>query len=174
MASKQVALIPTEEIKSLTFTPAELDAYNFALRNAGVEMDEEAEADFITSRNAKSGWLGLWEKKTMMKKLVDSIEEVTKHAWNVGSEEQINHDDGVKISWSKQSYTYEWTCEDAPKIIAEKLIESNLVSKEKLFEQLNVNQVVKAAGVTIEKLLDMFDGAIVTKPKTRTLTIKRG
>ena len=67
MASKQVMLIPTEEITSFNFTPAEIDAYNFALRNAGVEMDEDTEADFITSRNAKSGWLGLWEKKAVLK-----------------------------------------------------------------------------------------------------------
>lgn len=173
MASKQVALIPTEEIKSLTFTPAELDAYNFALRNAGVEMDEEAEADFITSRNAKSGWLGLWENKTLMKKLVDSIEEVTKHAWNMGTEEQIPHDDGIKISWSKQSYTYEWCSEDAPRFVAHKLIESNLVTAEQFFDQLTPNQVIKASGITMEKLMQLFEGAVNEKPKARTLSIKK-
>jgi hypothetical protein len=173
MASKQVALIPTEEITSFNFTPAEIDAYNFAVRNAGVEMDEEAEADFITSRNAKSGWLGLWEKKAVLKKFVDSIEEVVKHAWNMGTEEQIPHDDGIKISWSKQSYTYEWCSEDAPRFVAQKLIESNLVTSEQLFDQLNPNQVIKASGITMEKLMSLFDGAVNEKPKARTLSIKK-
>lgn len=173
MASKQVMLIPTEEITSFNFTPAEIEAYNFAVRNAGVEMDDETEADFITSRNAKSGWLGLWEKKSVLKKFVDSIEEVVKHAWNVGSEDQIPNDDGIKITWSKQSYTYEWCCEDAPRFVAQKLIESNLVTAEQLFDQLNPNQVIKASGITMEKLIDMFDGAVNPKPKARTLSIKK-
>lgn len=173
MASKQVALIPTEEITSFKFTSAEIDAYNFAIRNAGVEMDEEAEADFITSRNAKSGWLGLWEKKAALKKIVDSIEDVVKHAWNVGSEDQIPQDDGVKISWSKQSYTYEWCSEDAPRFVAQNLIESNLVTAEQLFDQLTPNQVIKASGITMEKLMQLFEGAVNEKTKARTLSIKR-
>lgn len=173
MASKQVTLIPTEEITSFNFTPAEIDAYNFAVRNAGVEMDEEAEADFITSRNAKSGWLGLWEKKAVLKKFVDSIEECVKHAWNIGTEDQIPQDDGIKISWSKQSYTYEWCCEDAPRFVAQKLIESNLVTAEQLFDQLNPNQVIKASGITMEKLMQLFEGAVNEKPKARTLSIKK-
>ena len=172
MASKQVMLIPTEEITSFNFTPAEIDAYNFALRNAGVEMDEEAEADFITSRNAKSGWLGLWEKKAVLKKFVDSIEECVKHAWNIGTEEQIPQDDGIKIAWSKQSYTYEWCCEDAPRFVAQKLIESNLVTAEQLFDQLSVSGMVKAAGITTEKMLEIFGEGIIVKPKERVLNIK--
>lgn len=173
MESKQVMLIPTEEITSFNLTPAEIDAYNFAVRNAGVEMDEEAEADFITSRNAKSGWLGLWEKKAILKKFVDSIEDAVKHAWNIGTEDQIPQDDDIKISWSKQSYTYEWCCEDAPRFVAQKLIESNLVTAEQLFDQLNPNQVIKASGITMEKLIDLFDGAVNKKPKARTLSIKQ-
>lgn len=173
MASKQLTLIPTEELTSFNFTPAEIDAYNFALRNAGVEMDEETEADFITSRNAKSGWLGLWEKKAALKKFVDSIEEVVKHAWNVGTEEQIPQDDGIKIAWSKQSYTYEWCCEDAPHLVAKKLIESNIVTADQLFYQLTPNQIIKASGITMEKLSQLFEGSVNFKPKARTLSIKK-
>lgn len=174
MADKKVALIPTDEIKELAlFTPAALEAYNFALRTAGIEMDEDTEADFITSRNAKSGWLSLWEGKDKMKKFVASIEEVTKHAWNVGTEEQIPQDDGVKIAWSKQSYTYEWCSEDAARFVAKSLIESNLVTAEQLFDQLNPNQVIKASGITMEKLMELFDGAVNEKPKARVLSIKR-
>lgn len=173
MAEKKITLVPVEEIKELTFSNAALEAYNFALRNAGIEMDEETEADFITRRNAKSGWLDLWEGKAKLKKFVDSIEEVTKHAWNVGTEDQIPADDGVKISWSKQSYVYEWGSPDAPRFVAQKLIESGLVTAEQLFDQLNVNQMVKAAGITTEKLCELFDNAVAAKPKARTLSIKR-
>ena len=71
-------------------------------------MDEEAEADFITSRNAKSGWLGLWEKKAVLKKFVDSIEECVKHAWNIGTENVVfvplfgeeEHEE-ILIAWRK-------------------------------------------------------------------------
>jgi hypothetical protein len=101
------------------------------------------------------------------------IEEVVKHAWNIGTEEQIPHDDGIKISWSKQSYTYEWCSEDAPRFVAQKLIESNLVTSEQLFDQLNPNQVIKASGITMEKLMSLFDGAVNEKPKARTLSIKK-
>lgn len=172
MAEKKTALVPTEDIKYMVVSDAALDAYNFALRNAGVEMDEETEADFITRRNAKSGWRELWELKSKCEKFAASIKEVVKHTFNVGSEDQIPNDDGVKISWSKQSFTYEWECEDAPRFVAQKLIESNLVKAEQLFDVLKVEQVTKASGITIDKLNELFEGAVKIKPKERTLSIK--
>ena len=62
---------------------------------------------------------------------------------------------------------------DAPRFVAQKLIESGLVTAEQLFDQLNVNQMVKAAGITTEKLCELFDNAVAAKPKARTLSIKR-
>ena len=52
------------------------------------------------------------------------------------------------------------------------MIESNLCTAEQIFDQVTVTGLCKACGITTEKLLSMFDGAIEEKPKARTLIIK--
>ena len=95
-----------------------------------------------------------------------------KHSFNVGSWEDLpDEKGGPSIKWSKQSYTYGWT-EGAARVVAEKMIESNLCTAEQLYDQVTVTGLCKACGITTEKLLDMFDGAVEVKPKARTLIIK--
>ena len=44
--------------------------------------------------------------------------------------------------------------------------------KEQLFDALTVTAMQKAAGITIDKMLEIFHDGIVIKPKERTLTVK--
>ena len=171
--AKEIALIDTEELKTISVPIRALDAYNFALNATFKEMDGVEVANFIATRNLKAmGFVELNETKKRLQALVDSIDEVTKHAFNVGDWDDLpDEKGGPSIKWSKQSYTYGWT-EGAARFVAQKMIESNLCTAEQLFDQVTVTGLCKACGITVEKLLSMFDGAIEEKPKARTLIIK--
>jgi hypothetical protein len=171
--AKEIALIDTEELKTISVPIRALDAYNFALNATCKEMDEGEVANFIATRNLKAmGFVELNETKKRLQSLVDSIDEVTKHAFNVGDWDDLpDEKGGPSIKWSKQSYTYGWT-EGAARFVAQKMIESNLCTAEQLFDQVTVTGLCKACGITTEKLLSMFDGAVEEKPKARTLIIK--
>jgi hypothetical protein len=171
--AKEIALIDTEELKTISVPIRALDAYNFALNATCKEMDEGEVANFIATRNLKAkGFVELNETKKRLQALVDSIDEVTKHAFNVGDWDDLpDEKGGPSIKWSKQSYTYGWT-EGAARFVAQKMIESNLCSAEQLFDQVTVTGLCKACGITTEKLLSMFDGAVKKKPEARTLIIK--
>ena len=171
--AKEIALIDTEELKTISVPIRALDAYNFALNATCKEMDEGEVANFIATRNLKAmGFVELNETKKRLQALVDSIDEVTKHAFNVGDWDDLpDEKGGPSIKWSKQSYTYGWT-EGAARFVAQKMIESNLCTAEQLFDQVTVTGLCKACGITTEKLLSMFDGAVEEKPKARTLIIK--
>lgn len=171
--AKEIALIDTEELKTISVPIRALDAYNFALNATCKEMDEGEVANFIATRNLKAmGFVELNETKKRLQALVDSIDEVTKHAFNVGDWDDLpDEKGGPSIKWSKQSYTYGWT-EGAARFVAQKMIESNLCTAEQLFDQVTVTGLCKACGITVEKLLSMFDGAVEEKPKARTLIIK--
>ena len=171
--AKEIALIDTEELKTISVPIRALDAYNFALNATCKEMDEGEVANFIATRNLKAmGFVELNETKKRLQALVDSIDEVTKHAFNVGDWDDLpDEKGGPSIKWSKQSYTYGWT-EGAARFVAQKMIESNLCTAEQLYDQVTVTGLCKACGITVEKLLSMFDGAVEEKPKARTLIIK--
>lgn len=171
--AKEIALIDTEELKTISVPIRALDAYNFALNATCKEMDEGEVANFIATRNLKAmGFVELNETKKRLQALIDSIDEVTKHAFNVGDWDDLpDEKGGPSIKWSKQSYTYGWT-EGAARFVAQKMIESNLCTAEQLFDQVTVTGLCKACGITTEKLLSMFDGAVEEKPKARTLIIK--
>ena len=77
----------------------------------------------------------------------------------------------LKVSWNKQSYTYDFE-EGQARVIAQSLIDSGLTTKEQLFDQLSVSGMVKAAGITTEKMLEIFGEGIIVKPKERVLNIK--
>ena len=47
MASKEVMIVAPEELKNLAPSEKAMDAYRFALANAGIEMDGDAQADFV-------------------------------------------------------------------------------------------------------------------------------
>ena len=172
--AKEIALVATDEIKTITIPLRALDAYAFALNATAKPLEDEGEvANFIATRNLKAmGFVELNETKKKLQAIIDSIDEVTKHAFNIGDWEDLpDEKGGPSIKWSKQSYTYGWT-EGAARFVAQKMIESNLCTAEQLFDQVTVTGLCKACGITTEKLLDMFDGAVEAKPKARTLLVK--
>lgn len=168
MATKEVMIVTPEELKNLVPSEKALEAYRFALANAGIEMDDEITADFIIHRNARTeGFRELAEVGKWMEKTAASIKEALKHTYNVGTEEDLP--DGVK--WSKQSYTYAFE-EGQARVIANSLIDSGLTTKEQIFDAVTVTAMQKAAGITTDKMLELFHDGIVIKPKERTLSIK--
>ena len=162
-------VVTPDEIRSnFTLTESAIDTYKFLLAHAGVELDEETEADFIIKRNARiDRIMELNAFKLWCEKAAASLKECLKHAFNIGTDESLP----ANVKWSKQSFTYGWN-EGAARFVAEKMIESNLCTADQLFDQVTVTGLCKACGITTEKLLDMFDGAVDVKPKERTLSIK--
>ena len=168
MASKEIMIVTPEEIKNIAPSEKAMDAYKFALAHAGIEMDEETTADFIIQRNARTdGFRELVEVQKWMEKTAASIKEALKHTYNVGTEEDLPSN----VKWSKQSYTYAFE-EGQARAIAQSLIDSGLTTKEQLFDAVSVTAMQKAAGITTDKMLELFHDGIVIKPKERTLTIK--
>lgn len=168
MASKEVMIVEPEQLKNLVPSEKALGAYRFALAHAGIEMDEETTADFILQRNARTdGFLELAEVGKWMEKTAASIKEALKHTYNVGTEEDLPSN----VKWSKQSYTYAFE-EGQARVIAQSLIDSGLCTKEQLFDAVTVTAMQKAAGITTDKMLELFHDGIVIKPKERTLAIK--
>jgi hypothetical protein len=168
MANKEVMIVAPEEIKNLVPSEKAMDAYRFAIANAGIEMDGDAQADFVVKRNAKTeGFRELAEVGKWMEKTAASIKEVLKHTYNVGTEEDLPSN----VKWSKQSYTYAFD-EGQARVIAQSLIDSGLTTKEQLFDAVTVTAMIKAAGITTDKMLELFHDGIVIKPKERTLTVK--
>lgn len=168
MASKEVMIVAPEELKNLVPSEKAMDAYRFAIAHAGIEMDGDAQADFVVQRNAKNeGFRELAEVQKWMEKTAASIKEALKHTYNVGTEEDLPSN----VKWSKQSYTYAFE-EGQARVIAQSLIDSGLTTKEQLFDAVTVTAMIKAAGITTDKMLELFHDGIVIKPKERTLTVK--
>ena len=168
MATKEVMIVPPEELNNLVPSEKAMEAYRFALANAGIEMDEEITADFIIHRNARTeGFRELAELGKWMEKTASSIKEALKHTYNVGTEEDLP----ANVKWSKQSYTYAFD-EGQARVIAQSLIDSGLTTKEQIFDAVTVTALQKAAGITTDKMLELFHDGIVIKPKERTLTVK--
>lgn len=168
MASKEVMVVTPEELKNIVPSEKAMEAYRFALSNAGIEMDEEITADFIIHRNALTeGFRELAEVGKWMEKTAASIKEALKHTYNVGTEEDLPSN----VKWSKQSYTYAFD-EGQARVIAQSLIDSGLTTKEQIFDAVTVTAMQKAAGITTDKMLELFHDGIVIKPKERTLTVK--
>lgn len=170
--AKEVAIYTTEELSEFKASAEALSSYKFALDNAGLNMEDEgAVADFVTMRNGKRGWKALSELAKGAEALAKSIKEVLKHTWNVGSPSDLPDTPELKVSWNKQTYDYDFVDGEA-RVIAQSLIDSGIVTKEQLFDQLSVSAMVKAAGITTEKMLELFGEGIIVKPKARVLNIK--
>lgn len=168
MSTKEVMVVTPEDMKNLVPSDKAMDAYRFALANAGIEMDEETTSDFIIHRNARTdGFRELAEVGKWMEKTAASIKEALKHTYNVGTEEDLPSN----VKWSKQSYTYAFD-EGQARVIAQSLIDSGLTTKEQIFDAVTVTAMQKAAGITTDKMLELFHDGIVIKPKERTLTVK--
>lgn len=168
MATKEVMIVTPEDMKNLVPSEKAMDAYRFALANAGIEMDEETAADFVVRRNLKTeGFRELAEIGKWMEKTAASIKEALKHTYNVGTEEDLPSN----VKWSKQSYTYAFV-QDAGAAVANALVAKRLVAKDQLLALVTVTAMAKASGLTTEKLVDMFPDTIEQKPKERTLSVK--
>ena len=175
MANEMITVTP-ESMGAIQISTAALEAYKFFCKYAGIEMDEEAEADFISHRGKFSvGARDLTEFRKALERLVKDIKEVTEHAYNVGGPDSLPDlgEDGVKISWSKQSYTYEWTAYGSASCVVHDLIDKGMLqSVDEALAELSVDAVIRASGITKDKLMMMFPNDIVEKPKKRTLSIK--
>lgn len=169
MASKEVMTVTPEDIHAhVTLSASAADTLKWLIAHAGIEMDDDAQADFVVMRGLRDNDIReLWELKAWCEKVVDCLKTVCKHAYNVGGEETLPKN----VSWSKQNYTYEFA-EGAAEIVASALIERGLVSTTQLYQQLTVSQMSKASGLTVEKLAELVPDVILQKPKERTLKIK--
>lgn len=167
--AKEVMIVTPEQIQAnIRLSAAAADTLKWMIENAGVVMDEGAIADFVAARKLRDREIvDIWELKAWCEKTAACIKELAKHAYNVGSEDDLP----TNVKWAKQSFTYEFV-DGAGITIADVLIKKHLVTKEQLFQQLTVSQVTKAAGLTVDKLADMFPDTILAKAKERTLTIK--
>ena len=167
--AKEIIAFTESDIKNMTLTTSEFDTLKFLSVNAGIDMDEKATREFVAQRNARIGEItAIAELKAKAEKLADYLKTVLKHSFNVGNDEDLPKN----VSWSKQSYTYEFE-EGQAHVIANNLMECGLISnKEQLFDCVTVSAMQKAAGITMDKMLELYHDGIVIKPKERTLKIK--
>lgn len=167
--AKEIMIVTPEDIKNhITLSSAAADTLKWMIENAGVEMDEQQQAEFIQQRALRANEIREnWELKAWCEKSAASIKEAVKHTMNVGTEDELP----PNVSWNKQSFTYEFT-DGAAELVAQTLLDRGLVSIVQLLQQLTVSQVSKASGMTVEKLTELVPDTILQKPKERTLKIK--
>lgn len=174
MAKEMITVTP-ESMGAIQISTAALEAYKFFCKYAGRPMTEEEEADFISHRGKFSvGARDLTEFRKALERLVKDIKEVTEHAYNVGGPDSLPDlgEDGVKISWSKQSYTPKWSAEGAGVEVIRALSKKGLLTVDQALCEVSPDAVVRASGIGKDKLFNMFPDAIVEEPKKRTLSIK--
>ena len=165
--AKEVMAITEEDIKSkLTLSTSAIDTLKFLAAHAGIEMDEGAMQEFIAQRNVRMGEISqIWELKAWCEKTVDYIKTVCKHAFNVGSDEELPK----SVSWSKQTFTEKFT--DAGEAV-QKLIEIEGTPIENFARYVTPKQAAEAAGITMDRLYADLGDMVERTPKERTLKIK--
>jgi len=165
--AKEVMAITEEDIKSkLTLSTSAIDTLKFLAAHAGIEMDEGAMQEFIAQRNVRMGEISqIWELKAWCEKTVDYIKTVCKHAFNVGSDEDLPKN----VSWSKQTFTEKFT--DAGEAV-QKLIEIEGTPIENFARYVTPKQAAEAAGITMDRLYADLGDMVERTPKERTLKIK--
>lgn len=159
--------ITEEDIKSkLTLSTSAIDTLKFLAAHAGIEMDEGAMQEFVAQRNVRMGEISqIWELKAWCEKTVDFIKTVCKHAFNVGSDEELPK----SVSWSKQTFTEKFT--DAGEAV-QKLIEIEGTPIENFARYVTPKQAAEAAGITMDRLYADIGDMVERTPKERTLKIK--
>jgi hypothetical protein len=166
--AKEIIAFSEDDIKSMTLTVSEFDTLKFLAAHAGVEMDEEAKREFVAQRNARINEIvSISELKAKAEKLADYLKTVLKHSFNVGSDEDLPKN----VSWSKQSYTQAFA-DGAGAVVCDTLIKKHLVNKEDILGAVTFPALVKASGITADKLKEMFPDTVIETPKERTLKIK--
>ena len=165
--AKEIMAITEEDIKSkLTLSTSAIDTLKFLAAHAGIEMDEGAMQEFIAQRNVRMGEISqIWELKAWCEKTVDFIKTVCKHAFNVGSDEELPK----SVSWSKQTFTEKFT--DAGEAV-QKLIEIEGTPIENFARYVTPKQAAEAAGITMDRLYADLGDMVERTPKERTLNIQ--
>lgn len=166
--AKEVMAFTESDIKGMTLTTSEFDTLKFLSEHAGKEMDLKEQQEFVAQRNVRANDIAaIWELRAKAEKLVDFIKTVCKHAFNVGTDEDLPKN----VSWSKQSYTQAFA-DGAGAVVCDTLIKKHLVNKEDILGAVTFPALVKASGITADKLKEMFPDTVVETPKERTLKIK--
>ena len=167
-------IVLPESMGGIKVTTSALEAYRFA-RSLPVDMDEEQEADAIARRNMRSvAFRDLTEFRKALEQLCKDIKECTEFVYNLGGPDTLppEGEDGVKISWSKQSYTPKWAAEGCSVNVVRTLSKKGILTVDQALCELTVDAVVRASGIDKNKLIAMFHDDIVEEPKKRTLSIK--
>lgn len=166
--AKEVMAFTESDIKGMTLTTSEFDTLKFLSEHAGKDMDLKEQQEFVAQRNVRANDIAaIWELRAKAEKLVDFIKTVCKHAFNVGSDEDLPKN----VSWSKQSYTQAFA-DGAGAVVCDTLIKKHLVNKEDILGAVTFPALVKASGITADKLKEMFPDTVIETPKERTLKIK--
>ena len=174
MANEVITVTP-ESMGAITISTAAIAAYKFFRSHAGIEMDEDAEADFVSHRGKFSvGARDLTEFRKALERLCKDIKEVTEHAYNVGGPDSLPDlgEDGVKISWSRRSYTLKWAAEGAGVEVIRALSKKGLLTVDQALCEVSVDAVVRASGIEKNKLICMIPDAVIEEHKKPTLSIK--
>lgn len=172
--AKEIIHITPKEMGDIEVTNWALEAYNFA-RSIPVDLDEEALAEVIAKRNLRSvSFRDLHEFRKALERLVKDIKETEEFVYNLGGPESLPEEgeDGVKISWSKQSYTPKWAAIGCSAKVVRTLSKKGILNVDDALCELTVDAVIRASGLTKDKLIAMFPEDIVEEPKKRTLSIK--
>ena len=166
MATKEIMAFSEADIKNITLTVSEFDTLKYLSAHAGIEMDEEAQREFVAQRNARIGEItAIAELKAKAEKLADYLKTVLKHSFNVGSDEDLPKN----VSWSKQTFTEKFT--DAGEAV-QKLIEIEGTPIENFARYVTPKQAAEAAGITMDRLYADLGDLVERTPKERTLKIK--
>ena len=166
MATKEIMAFSEADIKNITLTVSEFDTLKYLSAHAGIEMDEEAQREFVAQRNARIGEItAIAELKAKAKKLVEYLDNVLKHSFNVGNDEDLPKN----VSWSKQSFTDKFT---DPEAAVQKLMEIEGTPVENFAKYVTPKQAAEAAGITMDRLYADLGDMVERTPKERTLKIK--
>ena len=164
--AKEVMAFAESDIKGMTLTTSEFDTLKYLSAHAGIEMDEEAQREFVAQRNARINEIvSISELKAKAEKLADYLKTVLKHAFNVGSDEDLPKN----VSWSKQSFTDKFT---DPEAAVQKLMEIEGTPVENFAKYVTPKQAAEAAGITMDRLYADLGDMVERTPKERTLKIK--
>ena len=166
MATKEIMSFSEADIKNITLTVSEFDTLKYLSAHAGIEMDEEAQREFVAQRNARINEIvSISELKAKAEKLADYLKTVLKHSFNVGSDEDLPKN----VSWSKQSFTDKFT---DPEAAVQKLMEIEGTPVENFAKYVTPKQAAEAAGITMDRLYADLGDMVERTPKERTLKIK--
>ena len=164
--AKEIIAFSEDDIKNMTLTVSEFDTLKFLAAHAGVEMDDGAQQEFVALRNARIGEItAIAELKAKAEKLADYLKTVLKHAFNVGSEDDLPKN----VSWSKQTFTDKFTDTETA---VQKLIAIEGTPVENFARFVTPKQAAEAAGITMDRLFADLGEMVERIPKERTLKIK--